>query len=79
MLTNIPITKELIASSRRAYAECALVLEKEKIEKKAKEKEQQDRELVIKESMIVSAKKEVLVRSKLLQEHERKESEQLQK
>lgn len=75
-VTNIPITKELIASSRRAYAEYALVLEKEKIEKKAKEEEQQDRELVIKESMIVSAKKEVL--SKLLQEHEKKESEQLQ-
>lgn len=74
-VTNIPITKELIASSRRAYTEYALQMEKEKNEKRVKEEEQRKQELISKEQKVVSAKKEALC--KLINEQERKESEQM--
>jgi hypothetical protein len=73
-VTNIPITKEMIASSRRAYAEYALQLEKENNEKRLKDEEQRKQELISKERIIVSVKKEALC--KLINEQEKRESEQ---
>jgi ribosomal protein L9 len=55
-VTNNPITKELIAASRRAYAEYTLQLEKEKIEKRAKDEEQRRLLLINEERISVSNK-----------------------
>lgn len=74
-VTNIPMTKELIASARRAYTEYALQTEKEKNEKRLKEEEQRKQELISEEQKIISTKKETLCT--LIREQEKKESEQV--
>src|SRR6267154_6276404 len=58
-----------------ACAEYALQQEKEKNEKKAKDEEQRKQELITKEEMAVSLKKDAV--SELIHESEKKESEQV--
>lgn len=74
-VAGIPITRNLIAASRMAHAEYSLQQEKEKNEKKAKEEEQRKHELENQELKALLIKKESL--SHLIQECEKKESEQL--
>ena len=49
---NISITKELIASARRAYAEYTLQQQKEELEKKAQDKKKEIRNYLLRNSQL---------------------------
>jgi len=59
-VTAVPITKSLIACSRKAYAEYVLHVEKEKTAQKLKLEEQRKQEMMSKELKTVLANKEAI-------------------
>ena len=59
-VTNVPITKELITSSRRVHAEYVLQQKKKKNEQRLREEKQRKQELMKKKQLIISVKKEIV-------------------
>lgn len=74
-VTNIPISKQLIAISRKSYMEYAAKLERERNERRLMEEEKQKQEFVNKEKKRLADKKESIC--KVINEQEEKESEQM--
>jgi len=75
-VTGVPVTKSLIACSRKAHADYVLHLEKEKTAKKLKLEEQQKQEAMSKELKTVLASKESVC--KVIKEQEELETQQMQ-
>ena len=75
-VTAVPLTKNLIACSRKAHAEYVLHLEKEQHEKKRKLEEQRKTEVMDQELTVLSASKESVC--KLIDEQNTLEAQQTQ-
>lgn len=75
-VTGVPVTKSLIACSRKAHAEYVLQLEKEKTAQKMKIEEQRKQELMKKELETVLVNKEAMC--KAIKEQDGLETQQMQ-